>query len=68
MYSFEDIKLLFTIKGNKVEVILENPIPEGFSHAVENLESADNHFVSFKDGEVESLKDALVLTSRFHKE
>ena len=65
MYSFEDIKLLFTIEGNKVEAILENPTPEGFSHAVENLESADNIFVSFKDGEVENLVTALVLTSRF---
>ncbi len=65
MYSFEDIKLLFTIEGNKVIVILENPTPEEFSYAVENLESADNHFVSFKDGEVENLVTALVLTSRF---
>jgi hypothetical protein len=65
VYSFEDIKLLFTIEGNKVIVILENPTPEEFSYAVENLESADNHFVSFKDGEVENLVTALVLTSRF---
>ena len=65
MYSFEDIKLLFTIEGNKVKIILENPSPEGFSRTVENLESTDNRFVSFKDGEVENLVTALVLTSRF---
>jgi len=66
MYTLSDIKLLFTINNNKVEVILENPTPEEFTYTVENLESSDNHFVSFKNGEVENLLTALMFTSRFY--